>query len=389
MRRLLRAQTAERLMRWAALPIADRRWAAPLSAVALGFGLFVGVVVGPGTAGTFAGGAEVIEIPGGGNEGGETGGPVAGRGSELATSGGKGGALLAEEPAFAEPQPTLTPPEGGESRMREAESPQEGAEPAAPKEEKDEAESEAPQLVGVVVHVNEAAGSYTVAEEGGVMSAVHAAKRPALGSEVEVPVRSLANGTLAEAGRRKATGHVEATTLAGIVSFVSADPAAPAYAVSNRGTSLLVRVHPDPSGVPAQLPALGAYATVTAQIEKPQAGVSAGGLWQSALSSGGAPFTHVDLEGIVAAVYPETAQLAISADDLRAAGQDLLLAVPPSIDVSKLLAGESVLAGADIGAGGALALTGLAGDGHLEGADDKSLTQGDLVPTESEGGASR
>ena len=36
-------------LRWAALPIIDRRWTAPLSAIALGFGLFVGVAIGPGT----------------------------------------------------------------------------------------------------------------------------------------------------------------------------------------------------------------------------------------------------------------------------------------------------------------------------------------------------
>ena len=39
-------------MRWAALPIIDRRWTAPMSAIALGFGLFVGVAIGPGTEGT-------------------------------------------------------------------------------------------------------------------------------------------------------------------------------------------------------------------------------------------------------------------------------------------------------------------------------------------------
>ena len=38
-------------LRWAALPMIDRRWTAPMSAVALGFGLFVGVAIGPGTRG--------------------------------------------------------------------------------------------------------------------------------------------------------------------------------------------------------------------------------------------------------------------------------------------------------------------------------------------------
>ena len=42
-------------LRWAALPIVDRRWTAPMSAVALGFGLFVGVAIGPGTEGSLGG----------------------------------------------------------------------------------------------------------------------------------------------------------------------------------------------------------------------------------------------------------------------------------------------------------------------------------------------
>ena len=46
-----------RVLRGAALVVTDRRWAAPLSAMALGFGLFVGVAIGPGAAGTLATGA--------------------------------------------------------------------------------------------------------------------------------------------------------------------------------------------------------------------------------------------------------------------------------------------------------------------------------------------
>ena len=65
------------LLRWAALPVTDRRWAAPLCAIALGFGLFAGVAIGPSTAGTLATAPyQLIEIPsfgvsGGGEEEGE------------------------------------------------------------------------------------------------------------------------------------------------------------------------------------------------------------------------------------------------------------------------------------------------------------------------------
>ncbi|MGE0067628.1 MAG: hypothetical protein AB7T48_09785, partial [Solirubrobacterales bacterium] len=53
------------LLQWAALPVTDRRWAAPMAAVALGFGLFVGVAIGPGASGTLAGGVpQVIAVAG-------------------------------------------------------------------------------------------------------------------------------------------------------------------------------------------------------------------------------------------------------------------------------------------------------------------------------------
>jgi hypothetical protein len=392
-RLLRRGPAADRLIRWAALPITNRRWAAPLSAVALGFGLFIGVAIGPGASGTFAGARQVIEIPDLGGEGeaeaGETraGGPSPAGGSALGATGGEAAPFPEAAPLAEEPLPTLTPVEGGQSRSGAPASADEGDAPAEP--ESQDGESEEPLLGGTVVHVNPAAGSYTVAEEGGVMSAVHAGKRPALGTQVEVPIRTLANGTLVEAGKRKATGDADTVSLAGIVTFVDPNPAAPAYALSNRGTSPLIRVHPDPNGVPVALPALGAYATVSAEIEKPQPGASVGGLWQSSLSTGGAPFTHADLAGIVAAIHPETAQLAISADDVRADGQDLLLAVPPTIDVSRVAVGESVLAGADIGPGGSLVLTGLASDEHAKGADDEAPIQGDLVPAKVNEGASR
>ena len=127
-------------------------------------------------------------------------------------------------------------------------------------------------MAGLVVHANPAAGSYTVVEAGGLMSAIHAAKLPAPGAKVSVPVRTLANGTFAEDGKRKQIGKRTSASLTGVVTFVDADPAAPAYAVSKRGVSVLVRVHPDPAGVAPVLPQLGAYASVTVEIEKAAAG---------------------------------------------------------------------------------------------------------------------
>ena len=207
------------------------------------------------------------------------------------------------------------------------------------------------------------------------------------------------------------TGSAKSAELSGIVSYLSADPAAPAYAVSKRGVSLLVRVHPDPGGAPPALPALGALATVTVAIQPAEAATPGeatqtppgapaeappacapdpalprpppvtptAALWQKKLSAPGVPFTYSDLEGIVMAICPQTGRLSISADDIREGGHDLVLDVTPEIDTSALTVGESVSATADIGTDGTLTLKGLAGDERTKGADDAEATQGDLT----------
>jgi hypothetical protein len=417
-----------RLLSWAALPVTDRRWAAPLSAVALGFGLFAGVAIGPSAAGTLATAPfQVIEMPSLAAD--EDEGEEEESFAEAPESGG-GFGEGDESPAFA---PMASVEAGafetaGEKPAGKGAEPQDGEEPAEP---------EGQVLAGTVVHVNPAAGSYTVAEAGGVMSAVHAGKLPPAGAQVEVPIRVLANGTLAEAGKRMKTGTKARAKLSGIVTYVGADPAAPAYALSNRGTSVLVRIHPDPSGALPPLPALGAYGSAAVDVEaakpaassavpaesppatepvspaeaqptQPTAAEAAtpaapsgcapdpavpapapirakGTLWQRDISAPGAPFAHADFEGIVAAVCPATAQLLLSADDIREAGHDLLFAVPTEIDTSGLAIADSVLAGADIAADGTLSLTGLANDERTKGADDDKATQGDLVPVKEKG----
>jgi len=363
-----------RLLRWAALPVTDKRWAAPLAAVALGFGLFAGVAIGPSAAGTLATAPyQLIEMPSlASNDGGEEEELEAEGGGEPAGFGGG-----EEAGGFEEEATSFAPAVEEGSFEAEAETPVEKA-PAPQEEKEEEPEGEAQELAGTVVHVNPAAGSYTVAEVGGPMSAVHAGKLPPVGAKVEVPIRALANGTLAEAGKRVKTKITMAAELAGIVTFVNADPLAPAYTVSNKGTSALVHVTPDPSGALPELPTLGAYVTV-------KAGIEAGHLAQRQLSGGGAPFTHVELAGIVAAVDLEKAQLLLSADDVRESGLDITLNVPADLDVASLTVGDSVLASADIGADGSLALTGLAGDERLKGAEDAKATQGDLVQEKAKG----
>jgi hypothetical protein len=403
-------QGYRRLLKWAALPVTDRRWAAPLSAVALGFGLFVGAAIGPGAAGTFAtGAAQVIEIPGfsGSTETGEGEGESPSPSAGVSEGGGGESSIPAAEPAL----PSFAPVASSESE----DEPGEATVPPAshespPASEEPEAEEEA--LAGIVLHANPAAASYTIAEPTGALDVVHAAKPPQPGVKVSVPTHLLANGTFAEAGARTKAGLRTRATLSGVVTYVDSTATAPAYTVSKRGVSVLVHVHPDPTGAIPALPMLGSFASVAVEIEKlpsasaseapapatepipapAQAGcapdptlpsppaIQAGAiLWQRQVQVQGAPFTYGDFAGIVEAVCPGSAQLLLSADDIRESGHDLLFAVSATIDTAKLEVGQSVLATATIGADGALALTGLASDERVKGAEDTKAIQGDLV----------
>ena len=416
-----------RLLRWASLPVTDRRWAAPLAALALGFGLFAGIAIGPGAQGTFATGApQLIQLPS----------LLGGRGGavEEEASGSGGG----ESEAFAEaeegggevafPEEEASSSEFESSFPEEEESTPPAAEPREDEEPADEPEAEEPAqtMGGVVVHANPAAGSFTVVEAGGLTNAIHAAKLPAPGTKVSVPVRTLANGTYAEQGKRKQTGTRTTATIAGIVTFVGADPAAPAYTVSKRGSSVLVGVRPDPTGAAPVLPQLGAYATVTVEIEKLPPGATAtvpteastaapasvapipaappptvpppaspacapdpavpltipsatAVLWQSEIQADGAPFASSDFAGVVTAICAAEGKLSVSGDDLRQSGKDIVFTVPKSIELTGLEAGDSVAATADFEADGSLGLTGLASDERTKGADDAEAAQGDLA----------
>jgi len=431
-----------RLLKWAALPVTDRRWAAPLSAVALGFGLFVGVAIGPGAAGTFAtGAAQIIEIPG------FSGGVDSGDGGSSSPSAAvdEGGGGESSVPAAETALPPFASAEG-EAEPAEATTPPATHEPPVAAEEPDPEEE---ALAGIVLHANPAAASYTIVEPAGTLDVVHAAKPPPAGAKVGVPVRLLANGTFAEAGKWTKSGLRTRATLSGTVTYVDSTATAPAYTVSKRGVSVLVHVHPDPTGAAPTLPALGAFASVAVEIEKlapapPPAGASASGapsspipvaepvppadpeetvpppappaepvpapappvptpapvpagpscppnpalpppaqpsaiLWQRQVKTQGKPFTYGDFAGIVEALCPDSGQLLLSADDIRESGHELSFAVPATIETAKLEVGQSILATATIAADGALALTGLASDERTKGAEDAKSIQGDLV----------
>lgn len=293
---------------------------------------------------------------------------------------------------------------------------------AEPSPRGEQPESDEETLVGVVVHLNKAAGSYVVAEQGGDVAAVHAPTAPRPGTEVEVPVRPLANGTYGQAGTRLKFGTQTKANISGIVTYVDETPSAPAYTVSKRGTSMLVHVRPDPSGMPPVLPVLGSFANVEVDIEKRETASAASAeessppiesqpvepapqaptvpasscapgvnqpppapidspttLWQRQIDTEGAHSAYSDFAGIVMAVCPMSSELLMSADEVRESGNDLLFVLSTDeIDLTRVRVGDSILATATIGTDGKLSIAGLAEDEHMARADDIEAIQGDL-----------
>jgi hypothetical protein len=431
------------LIRWASLVVTDRRWTGPLAAMALGFGLFIGVALGPDAAGTLATSApQVIEIPPPDPAPGAPGPQYAagggGGGGSSAGGGGQGGS---PPPAVAPPAtlpPATLPPQPVAPTVEET-PPAPAPSAAAPAPEP---EPEGQTLTGTVLHANPVAGSYTLVVAGGEPYAVHARELPEPGTEVRVPVTQLANGTYAEAGARRGSRRRASLRFNGVVTFVDPDPASPAYTVSRPGLSVLVHVRPPSAGTPA-VPALGALVSVWAEIERPSPaadppadteapppgwppepsppadptapapapGAPAGDptvpapppppasstctrdpglaskppvepravLWERRVEADGEPFTYSDFAGTVQAICPATGELLLSADDIRQSGSDLVLSVPEGLDLTRVDLGAPVAATATIGDDGALELAGLASDERARGADDPDLIQGDLA----------
>jgi hypothetical protein len=357
-------------VRGAALVVTNRRWGVTLSAAALGFGLFAGVAIGPGTSGSLATGPlRLIEMPSLVADAGDASG-TAGAGARPASHPSGAPETAGEEPVPLEALPSSVPFEGEAGEP----SPVAGqdAKPAPPAPE-EPAETESTHFQGTVVHANPAAGSYALSINGGELIPVHARKLPAPGARLSLVARPLANGTFAEEGKPKRSGVAKQATFMGVVTFVDPDPAAPAYTLSGRGASLLVCVPVDPTGIVPPLPSLGSYATADVAVEQD------GTLVQRTIEiEPGEPSSYLDLAGIYAGLSPETGQLLLSADDARRVSRDVQLTVPPTIDATKLKPGDSYLTTATIEPDGTLTLSGIASDERRRGADDPSSAQGDL-----------
>jgi hypothetical protein len=377
LKRLLEHRFVEHALRGAALVVTDRRWAAPLSAAALGFGIFAGVAIGPGTAGTLATGAQqIVEIPASGEGDGQSGGG----GGAVVSTGSPPPPAEATGGSFEEAIPSAAPLVEEPAEAAPAPAPEPAAKPTPASSKEEDPGEEGQELKGTVVHANPAAGSYALSIAGGELVAIHAPKLPEPGTKLTAPVRRLANGTFAEAGRidkeEKRASQVE---FRGAVTFADPDPVVPTYTVSGRGSSLLVHVAPDPAGAAPALPAIGSYVTVKALIEAPVGGEDAPRLVQREVElEPGPPATYLDLAGVLEEVAPDSSHLLLSADGAGLSEDRLTLRLPRAIDATKLEAGDSYLATATIEPDGSLTLAGIVSDELTRGAADATTAQGDL-----------
>ena len=386
-------------LRWAALPVIDRRWTVPLSAMALAFGIFVGVAIGPGTEGTLGSQmqtvVQVVEPPAPAPVGNENANPGP-NGGDGGPTGDDDGADPPAAPAppsdddpFSDPVPTPTPPP--------ITTPTTPTTPATPTDDPDpdpdegdsdgDDEAPVPTLVkGAVVHVNEFANSYTVARNDGTLTAVHADDLPALGDVVAVDTRTLANGTRAENGDRDRTAETKKFNLSGTVTF--SDPRIGAYTLSVPGSSLLIRV---PAGT--RMPQVADRVEVEARVADkldPIEALDPGregcedpprtpkprkfALEQTELTVAGSA-NAAPIEGVVQGVCRKSGSLILSADDVRESGRDIAVVVPANLPLKDIQPGQVLKLRADIGKGGNLTAQALVDDEGETAADGSNRVQ--------------
>ena len=282
-------------LRWAALPVTNRRWTLPMSAIALGLGLFIGVAIGPGisttlgtspllivtgppasdpahassAAGGTGGGGSSAPAPNGQVDPSQPAHPGAGIGVAAPGPGPSAGFPVPSVTPVAPTSiaPTLAPPTSTPPTSTSTTSTTE----TGTNSDQTESSSAPPDdtssdlvVKGTVIHVNPLASSYVLSSRGGQMNAIHARQLPRAGAKLEVPVRELANGTYAKDGDVKRAGSVKSALLQGIVTF--ADPTTGAYTVSSKGVSVLVHADSDESPSP---PRVGARLAVTAGLGPP------------------------------------------------------------------------------------------------------------------------
>lgn len=393
-------------MRWAALPVIDRRWTAPLSATALGFGLFVGVAIGPGTQGSLGTTRPVMvqvpepnaqasvpagrpspvvkpHLPGAGHSGQSKPDspfePPTSSSPPIDSSPFPSAPTTPATPTFPTPPTTTIPPVNDTGGTTTTDQTQTADEPSTT------------TFTGTVVHLNTKAGSYTLAADDELI-AIHSGHLPDVGETLEVDTVTLANGTYGEDGNRQRSGKRGRVSLGGLVTF--RDPKTGVFTLSATGASVLVR-----GGAQRTPPPLGKRADVEVRFadhpeelpvspaghegcEKPPALPKAPpiSLEQAGIvhtgGDGPAGSSIADIEAIVEGVCRSNPRkLVVSADDLRESGQDVSVGVPQKLQLANIETGDVVKLSASIGESGNYTLTGIASDERRQAADDQDLIQ--------------
>lgn len=183
-------------------------------------------------------------------------------------------------------------------------------------------------LHGTVVHRIGHAHSFVVASRSGALRAVHSARRPALGRQVTVRARHLANGTYAARAvtlSRRTRRHAR---LRGVVTHV--DRAQRAFVLSARGVSLVVQDSSTP------MPAEGRTVVVDTTLSGNGDGVEADDVQETGDAS------TFEVEGIVKAVDQAAETLTVSADDDDQLGTDVVVTFPAGTDLSSYAPGSEV-----------------------------------------------
>ncbi|GAC1325165.1 MAG: hypothetical protein NVSMB25_23360 [Thermoleophilaceae bacterium] len=235
--------------------------------------------------------------------------------------------------------------------------------------------SHAINLSGVVVHENDSAQSFVVAERSGQLEAIHG-RRPAVGSKVTVRAVKLANGTLAE---KKLKVVVRASArrvkIAGVVS--AEDPAHHELVISSSGTSIVVK--DDPSTAGDATPPVGE--AIEAEVELGTDGdVSAEEVRDQGRSS------TFRIEGKVLAVDAATRTLSISADDNNETGDAVKVLLPAGFDPAAYRNGGCVELTVTKNADGSLTAVQSFGDDNAREADNAGHGRGRGGPGDDRSG---
>ena len=226
---------------------------------------------------------------------------------------------------------------------------------------------------GVVVHRNQQAGSFVVANGKGHLFAIHSASSPAVGTKVHVALRRLKNGTYSATSTRLGKHHPH-VRVHGTVSHVSAS--GDSYTVSSRGVSLLVETR---SG--AKAPAVGTIVTVAGSADEDQnegeEDQNEGNIEEEDLQEEGEDNNGFVVEGTIVAISELERTLTVSSDDDQESGETVTVHVPPALDISLFTINEEVELNVKPLEGGGFELLGAADDEGEQGAENGEDEQGE------------